>query len=336
MPCDEKSVTYMQPAWLAELADSYTRPADLLAFLELETADTTQDPNAALSFPFRVTRSYAARMAKREPNDPLLRQVLPLREELAEYPGFSTDPVGDVRALAGPGVLHKYQGRVLLLTTGACAIHCRYCFRREFPYGQHSMSKSEEQASLDFIRGNASIREVILSGGDPLVLGDERLAGLLAAIAAIPHVQRLRLHTRLPIVLPSRITPELAMMLTGTRLGVVLVVHANHPAELDAAVGSALERLRRANLRLLNQTVLLKDINDQADILVRLSEALFEHGVLPYYLHLLDKAKGTAHFDVDEATASALHAQLRRRLPGYLVPKLVREVAGEASKRPIF
>ncbi len=325
----------MHFSWQAELADSFTHPRDLLAYLELDAADFPDLDEAARRFPFRVARGYAARMKPRDRADPLLRQVLPLGEELWEQPGFVADPVGDLAAVSAPGVLHKYHGRVLLLATGACAIHCRYCFRREFPYEANLLSKSREQAALNHIAADTSIREVILSGGDPLVLSDERLDRLLAALADIPHVGRLRLHTRLPIVLPSRITEALLRCLSATRLRTVLVVHANHAQECDGEVKSALNSLRGAGILLLNQAVLLRGINDDADTLVRLSETLFEHGALPYYLHLLDKTRGTAHFDVSEERARELLRAMRERLPGYLVPKLVREVKGEAFKRPI-
>lgn len=325
----------MRPAWQAELADSFTDPHDLLGFLELDPRDFPALGRAAASFPFRVTRSYAGRMAKGDPADPLLRQVLPLAEELVTWPGFVADPVGDLAAAVAPGVLHKYQGRALLIVTGACAIQCRYCFRREFPYEANPLGRSREREALDFIAGDESLTEVILSGGDPLVLSDERLSGLVERLAAIPHVRRLRIHSRLPVVLPSRITGELARGLAGSRLQAVLVVHANHPAEFDESVKDALDRLRVAGIALLNQAVLLKGVNDRAATLYRLSETLFDHGVLPYYLHLLDKARGTAHFEVDEGRALELLRHLRETLPGYLVPRLVREVAGEAFKRPV-
>jgi EF-P beta-lysylation protein EpmB len=321
--------------WQAELADSFIDPLDLLAFLEIDATEIPAMREASRRFPFRVPRGYANRMIKRDRADPLLRQVLPLGEELMDHAGFIADPVGDLPAVSTPGVLHKYRGRVLLITTGACAIHCRYCFRREFPYESNLLGKRREQEALDCIALDTSLREVILSGGDPLVLSDERLARLVAALGAIPHVERLRIHTRLPLVLPSRITAELVRGLTETRLRTVLVIHANHPREFDGAVKEALDRLRGAGVTLLNQSVLLKGVNDDAETLIRLSEALFEHGVLPYYLHLLDKARGTAYFEVPEEEARRLLLALRERLPGYLVPKLVREEAGKPFKTPI-
>lgn len=325
----------MPTRWQDELADSYTDPSKLLAFLELDPSAFPAVRRDFRSFPLRVPRSYAERMAKGDPADPLLRQVLPLEEELADRPGFVTDPVGDLAAAAAPGVLYKYHGRALLVTTGACAIHCRYCFRREFPYASHGLGRSPEQEALDFIAGDTRLGEIILSGGDPLILSDDRLAGLVTRLAGFPHVRRLRIHSRLPIVLPSRITADLVRILTESRLKTVVVIHANHPAEFDPAVGLALNRLREAGITLFNQAVLLRGVNDSADILVRLSEILFDHGVLPYYLHLLDRVRGTAHFEVAEAWALELLQALRESLPGYLVPRLVREVEGEPFKRPV-
>jgi EF-P beta-lysylation protein EpmB len=222
------------------------------------------------------------------------------------------------------------------MASGACAINCRYCFRREFPYADGQLTRSRLAEAFDPIARDASIAEVILSGGDPLVLDDGRLAVLVDGIAAIPHVRRLRIHTRLPIVLPSRITSDLVQILTGTRLKPVVVVHANHANEFDAEVGRALLALRSAGVALLNQSVLLKGVNDRVEALAGLSETLFDQGVLPYYLHMLDKANGTGHFDVAETTALALVEDLRRCLPGYLVPRLVREVAGAAYKLSVF
>jgi len=321
-----------EPSWKAELAASFTRLEDLLRYLELPLQHLEQRGEAAGRFAFRVTAAFASRMGKGDPDDPLLRQVLPLAEELREWPGFLADPVGDLQAVAVPGLLHKYQGRALLVATGACAINCRYCFRREFPYAEAQMGRSREAEALAHVAADASIAEVILSGGDPLVLDDGRLAALVDGLAAIPHVRRLRIHSRLPVVLPSRVTPRLAQILGDTRLKPVMVIHANHAHEFDAEVGRALERLRGAGAVLLNQSVLLRGVNDSAQALAALSETLLDHGVTPYYLHLLDKARGTGHFDIAEPDALELHEELRRRLPGYLVPRLVREVAGMPYK----
>jgi EF-P beta-lysylation protein EpmB len=325
----------MPPAWQSELAASFTDPFELLDFLGLDPDGFPGLGEAAKGFPFRVTRSFAERMARGDPADPLLRQVLPVPAELEERPGFVADAVGDLGAGAAPGLLHKYRGRVLVIATGACAIHCRYCFRREFPYGDRLLSRQREREALEYIAADESIHEVILSGGDPLVLPDDRLAALVAALAEIPHLRRLRIHSRLPVVLPSRLTPTLAETLGSGRLRAVLVIHANHPAELNEEVDAGLSLWRKAGVSLLNQAVLLKGVNDRADILIQLSETLFDHGVLPYYLHLLDRARGTAHFEVQEPLALELMETMRERLPGYLMPRLVREVAGEAYKRPV-
>ncbi len=273
-------------------------------------------------------------MRKGDIDDPLLRQVLPLAEEEAEVPGFIGDPVGDLAAAAVPGVLHKYRGRVLLVTTGACAVHCRYCFRRHFPYADSNPSVQQWQGALEYIHGHSDITEVILSGGDPLAFSDSRLADLVEQVAAIPHVKRLRIHTRLPIVLPSRVDKNLLAWLQRTRLQKVVVVHANHANEIDEEVRAAMRKLRDAGTMLLNQSVLLKGVNDSAEELADLSERLFEAGILPYYLHLLDRVQGAAHFEVDRARALWLMQVLRARLPGYLVPRLVREQPGADSKTP--
>jgi EF-P beta-lysylation protein EpmB len=325
----------MAPIWQTELAQSFTDPAALLAYLDLDPCDFSSPPPAGTNFPFRVTRPYAGRIRKGDPNDPLLLQVLPRAAERLMAPGFGVDPVGDLLAAARPGMLHKYAGRVLLITTGACAIHCRYCFRRNFPYSGQQLTKSREQAALQAIAGDASITEVILSGGDPLVLSNERLMSIIRAIEAIPHVRRLRFHSRLPVVLPSRIDAGFCAAVSASRLRMVMVMHANHPQELDDTVRQAVQRQLDIGITVLNQAVLLRGVNDDAESLIALSEMLFDQGVLPYYLHLLDKAQGAAHFEVPEAEALALMATLRQRLPGYLAPKLVREIAGETHKRPV-
>jgi EF-P beta-lysylation protein EpmB len=333
--CPKKPDLFMKTPWQAELADSFTKPADLLAFLALDEINRPEFQQATSQFSFRVTQSYARRMSKRNPHDPLLLQVLPNIQELIDNPDFATDPVGDLKATAAPGVLHKYHGRILLITTGACAIHCRYCFRRNFPYDANMIGKRQEQDAFNVIQGDQSITEVILSGGDPLVLSDERLARLTQKIEEIRHIKRLRIHTRLPIVLPSRITPELITVLTETRLKSVIVIHANHANEFNCDVSDALRALQDAGISLLNQTVLLKGVNDDAEALARLSETLFENGVMPYYLHLLDKAKGTSHFDVSTEEALTIHQAMRELLPGYLLPRLVREEAGRPYKTPV-
>ena len=325
----------MQPDWQTELADSFTGLPELLSWLDLSLAECPEIREAAAGFPLRVTRAYASRIRKGDPTDPLLRQILPLAAEWQDTPGFDGDPVGDLNAVTQSGLLHKYTGRVLLITTGACAIHCRYCFRRDFPYQDQQLSKSREEAALASIARDERIEEVILSGGDPLVLSDERLLGLIQRISEIPHVRRLRLHSRIPVVLPSRIHAGLMDRLAMLRQRVVMVIHANHPNELDKHVCEALLALTQRGVTVLNQAVLLKGVNDDAESLRQLSLKLFDCGVLPYYLHALDRARGTAHFEVSDAQALTLMEVLRGQLPGYLVPRLVREVAGAKSKLPL-
>ncbi len=322
-------------AWQQALRDCVSDPEELADSLGLGGEWVEPARRAAARFPLRVPRSYLARIRHGDATDPLLRQVLPLDAELIETPGYVADPVGDLEALAGQGLLHKYHGRALLVTTGACAIHCRYCFRREFPYGEQHAGRQAFASALEAIRADPSITEVLLSGGDPLTLSDRRLAGLLEGLEAIAHVRRVRVHTRLPVVLPQRIDSGfLAVWNSLRRLQRIVVIHANHAQELrDAAdVQAALGALQAAGTTLLNQSVLLRGVNDSVAALEELSVVLFESGVLPYYLHVLDPVRGAAHFDVPEDEARQLHAALTARLPGYLVPKLVREVAGAAAK----
>jgi EF-P beta-lysylation protein EpmB len=265
----------------------------------------------------------------------LLRQVLPLAEELEAVRGYGPDPVGDHAAMRAPGVLQKYRGRVLLTATGACAVHCRYCFRREFPYGEANAAADHWRAAVEHVAADTSIEEVILSGGDPLTLSDRRLGECIERLVAIHHVKRLRIHSRLPVVLPERVTAGLCNALTGTRLHIAMVTHANHAQELDGSVQSACARLRDCDTVLLNQSVLLRGVNDRVEVLRELSGRLFEIGVLPYYLHLLDRVNGAAHFDVPEPQAARLVRALQAAVPGYLVPRLVRETPGAPGKTPI-
>ncbi len=321
--------------WKHALATAVREPADLLAELALPDHLLAGACAAAGEFPLRVPRDFIARMRQGDPDDPLLRQVLPHAEEGLEMPGFVADPVDDMRARRGPGVLQKYRGRALLVVTGACAVHCRYCFRRHFPYGAENAAQSGFSAALAWLAEAEDISEVILSGGDPLMLDDERLADLVRQLSEIPHLKRLRVHTRVPVVLPGRVTDGLVAALTGTRLPCVMVVHANHAWEIDNTVTGALQRMHRAGITLLNQAVLLAGVNDDVQVLAALSEALFTAGVLPYYLHMLDPVRGAAHFAVDDGRALALVDGLRGVLPGYLMPRLVREIPGADAKMPL-
>lgn len=310
-------------------------PAELLRLLDLPATLLAATRAGARQFPLRVPRGYVARMRPGDPDDPLLRQVLPLHEDLGALAGFAADPVGDLEAMPVPGLLHKYAGRVLLVATGACAVHCRYCFRRHFPYGEAHAAPRQWEAALSYIRRDASIEEVILSGGDPLSLSDRRLAELARALADIPHLRRLRIHTRQPIVLPERVDAALLRWLSACPLQTVVVLHCNHANEIGPEVRTAIAALRDTGATLLNQAVLLRGVNDRLEELSALSRALFEAGVLPYYLHLLDRVTGAAHFEVPESEAIALHNELNGLLPGYLVPRLVREEKGAPSKLPV-
>jgi len=326
----QSSPTVQPEAWQRDLREAYQHPADLLADLGLPAANCVAVPG----FPFRVPRPYAARMRPGDPSDPLLLQVLPQAAEHDASPGFMADPVGDLAAEKAPGLLHKYVGRALLLLTGACAVHCRYCFRQHFPYAG-KLGEGKLAAAFATLAADTSISEIILSGGDPLTLRDDALAWVIARLARIPHVRRLRVHTRLPVVIPNRVTDGLLAALSRTRLKPVVVLHVNHAREIDDALAAAARRLAAAHIPIFNQSVLLAGVNDDVATLAGLSEALFDAGITPYYLHLLDRVAGAAHFDVPAARARALAAALRDRLPGYLVPRLVEEVAGAPAKRPL-
>jgi EF-P beta-lysylation protein EpmB len=315
-------------AWRRELADAIRDPAELFRVLGLDAGRVA----TATAFPLLVPRSFVARMRHGDPADPLLRQVLPMPEEGAAVAGFTADPVGEIAAVTAPGLVRKYAGRALLLLTGGCAVHCRYCFRREFPYAEQGAAAGRVDEALAAIAADTTLTEVILSGGDPLLLDDGRLAEVVGRLGRIPHLRRLRIHTRLPIVLPSRVTDALVGLLAASGLACVVVVHANHPAELDTDVATAVRRLAAAPAVVLNQAVLLAGVNDAADVLRALSERLVEIGVVPYYLHLLDRVAGAAHFEVPEPMALGLLASLRASLPRYAVPRLAREVPGEPAK----
>jgi EF-P beta-lysylation protein EpmB len=319
--------------WHDELRLAVRDAAQLVEALELPTKVLDAARRASHVFSVFAPWPYIDRMNKGDPADPLLRQVLPLADELDEQPEFSADPVNDASARLAPGVLQKYNGRALLITTGACAIHCRYCFRRHYPYSESPKSPDQWQPALERLAADHTIDEVILSGGDPLTLVDRHLAELAQRIAAIPHVRRLRIHTRLPIVIPQRVTSELIEWLRGTRLAPIMVVHANHPQEIDGATAAAVSRLADAGVPVLNQSVLLRGVNDNANSLIDLSRRLVDLRVMPYYLHQLDRVAGAAHFEVPISRGMELIAEMRRALPGYAVPRYVQEIAGETNKR---
>jgi len=320
-------------SWRQAMKSAIRDGVQLCRYLDLPKHYEAAATRAERAFPVFVPLSFAAKMHRGDPHDPLLRQVLPLDEELHIPAGFLTDPVGEAAASIHPGLLQKYSGRVLLVTTGACAIHCRYCFRRHYPYAESPPSVSAWEPALRRIAEDRSVEEVLLSGGDPLTLVDPILGELADRLAAIAHLRRLRIHTRLPIVIPERVTVELLRWLRASRLTCVVVVHANHPAELDEPVAEALSRFVDAGIPVLNQTVLLRGVNDDAPTLVELSRRLVGLRVIPYYLHQLDRVNGAAHFEVPIERGVRLIEQLRHKLPGYAVPRYVQEVPGEPNKR---
>ncbi len=322
--------------WRESLSDAITDPRELAEFLQLDPGRNPAGEQAMAQFPLKVPRAFANRMEKGNWNDPLLRQVWPDTAEQRREAGFVADPLRERHYNPRPGLLHKYPGRVLLIAAPHCAIHCRYCFRREFDYDGNAPPRAQWQQAFDYIRADASIEEVILSGGDPLALGDNQLRWLLGSIREIAHVTTIRIHTRLPVVIPARVTRELLAMLGERRRRIVLVIHCNHAREIDGEVAAALAALSRAGVSLLNQSVLLRRVNDDAGILSELSKRLFAENVLPYYLHLPDRVAGTGHFAVKRKRAKAIISAMRASLPGYLVPRLVREAPGESSKTVVM
>lgn len=326
------SVVATSGSWQAILRAAYRRPGELAQVLDLPQSMVDEAAAAGASFRLFAPQPFVDAIQRGRIDDPLLLQIWPAAAEMQIHPGESLDPVGDASANPMPGVLQKYSGRALLILTGACAIHCRYCFRRNWPYDQSPGSLAQWAPALAAIGEDSSIGEVILSGGDPLMWDDEKLAELVERISRIEHVRRLRVHTRMPVVLPQRITPDLLKGLFGTRLQTVVVIHANHPRELSESVRQAIQRIAGRGAALLNQSVLLARVNDNADTLVELSERLMACGVLPYYLHQLDRVQGSRHFEVPLELGLALIEEMRRRLPGYLVPRFVREIPGAPSK----
>ena len=332
-----KSVpSWQHPAsWQTSLANAIRDPLQLFQRLNLPMELLPAAQAASRLFPLRVPESYVQRIKPGDITDPLLRQILPLGEETLTTPDGQTDPVGDLDAMPSPGVLHKYQGRALLVTTGACAIHCRYCFRRHFPYASANPLHQHRETTLEYLHAHPEINELILSGGDPLSLSDRQLADWVRACETIPHLQTLRLHTRLPVVLPERVNEALCDWLAGTRLAKGVVLHINHPREIDAEVSRAIQALRQCGATLLNQSVLLRGVNDTLETLTQLSRTLFANGVLPYYLHQFDPVQGAMHYAVPPAEGQSLLSRLRNELPGYLVPRYVQEIPGMAAKYPL-
>ena len=328
---------YQEKNWKSQLNELITDPQELLNTLHLSKDDLLSGAIlASEQFKLRVPRAFVEKMATSDPKDPLLLQVLPHHLELEEHKDFITDPLGEEKANYLPGVLHKYESRFLLTLTGACAVHCRYCFRRHFPY-QENLPKNKDWNNIkNYIVAHPQINEVILSGGDPLTLSNEKLAIWIERLSSLAQIKTLRLHTRVPVVIPKRLDDELLTLLKKSRLRIVMVIHSNHANELDDFTVSQLKNFADQNLTILNQAVFLKGVNDCADVLVALSKRLFEARVMPYYLHVLDKVKGAQHFDLNHVIIEQIYTELLARLPGYLVPKLVREIAGEKNKTPLY
>ena len=318
--------------WQDSLRQAYRSPQALLRDLGLEAHVNSVDGNPR--FPFLVTHEFVSKMRRGDINDPLLRQVLPLKLEAQAVSGFIDDPTEDAQFHAPAGLLKKYAHRALLIATGGCAINCRYCFRREFPY-QSAVGSARLEKIFESLSQDREISELILSGGDPLILSDDKLRSLTKKIAKIDHIQRLRIHTRLPVVLPQRLTKSLRMLLTDLPFRVALVMHSNHANEIDSEVTIRLRDLHAAGVNLFNQAVLLRGVNDNASSQVSLAEKLFDANVVPYYVHLLDPVSGSAHFAVPLERAQQIETQLRQRLPGYLVPQFVREIPGADAKTPL-
>lgn len=329
-----------RPDWRLELQRAFRRPQDLIEFVDLKPADFEADVPARELFPLLVPRPFAKLIEKGNADDPILRQVLPLRHEFTQAPDFTTDPLAEhndqVAVSKNQGLLHKYESRVLIILKGGCAVNCRYCFRRHFPYQEIRFSQRELADTLDYLKRHPKVNEVILSGGDPLMASDESLTYIIETLSQLTQLKRIRIHTRLPIVIPARVTDALVDVLTNTRLSATVVLHTNHANEISAALRTKLNILRTAGIHLFNQSVLLNGVNDNLDALVTLSESLFDCNVIPYYLHQLDKVSGATHFEVSDDRAQQLWLAMNTKLPGFLVPKLVREVGGELSKTAIM
>ncbi|EDP58247.1 EF-P beta-lysylation protein EpmB [Vibrio sp. AND4] len=329
-----RKVESVEQNWLKQLSNAISDPRKLLEVLEIDPTPWQKGFAARELFSLRVPLSFVERMEKGNPHDPLLRQVLPLSEEFEVHQGYSADPL-DEQGNAIPGLLHKYKNRALMIVKGGCAINCRYCFSRHFPYQDNKGSKSVWQTSLDYVSQHPEINEVILSGGDPLMAKDSEIEWLIQAIEHIPHIKRLRIHSRLPVVIPARITDQLSHLLQASRLQIVLVTHINHADEINAELTAKMAKLKQVGVTLLNQAVLLKDVNDSVEAQVTLNEALFDAGILPYYLHVLDKVQGAAHYFVSDTQAKEIMRGVITRVSGYLVPKLTREIGGRPSKTPL-
>lgn len=331
----QQATLSVESQWQKELKQSFTRLKPLFEYLSLPTDQIVEDQQASQLFNMRVPKHFASLMEPANANDPLLLQVMPSRLEFNQFAGFTTDPLNE-QSSELPGLLHKYKSRVLLMLKTGCAVNCRYCFRRHFPYQDNSVNKQKLVTVFGYLKQHTEVNEVILSGGDPLMADDDMIVWLFEQLASIPSIKRIRIHTRLPVVIPSRLTKALFDAMANTKVKVILVMHINHANEISELLTQKLNLFKHANITLLNQAVLLKDINDSIVTQVALSEKLFDAGILPYYLHLLDRVEGASHFEVNDNDAKELYQKMLTELPGFLVPKLVREVGGETSKTPVL
>ncbi|MCM2678423.1 EF-P beta-lysylation protein EpmB [Echinimonas agarilytica] len=322
------------PPWQWQLKHAITTPEQLLAALSINPEQLSDQGLARRLFPLRVPRAFVEKMVPGDIHDPLFRQVWPDAQEFIDAPGYVADPLQE-HGSATPGLIHKYKSRVLLVVRGGCAINCRYCFRRHFPYAENKPGEHRWQDALSHIANHSEINEVILSGGDPLMANDQQLFNLLNSLEQIPHLKRIRIHSRMPVVIPERLTDALKQRLANARLKTILVLHVNHANEIDDRLSKRLLEWKKAGIWLLNQAVILKGINDSVAAQVDLSEALFDGGIQPYYLHAFDPVSGAAHFDVDDDTARQICQGMLAELPGFLVPKLVREIPDRSSKTPL-
>lgn len=313
----------------------FTRPLDLLKKLHLSAEQMSFSEKAVASFSFKVPVAYVDKIQKAKPDDPLLQQIFPVQQETQLTSGYISDPLDEANSTCQPGLLQKYQGRALLLVTSNCAINCRYCFRRTYPYEEKGYNWSQIEENIQRIEKDKSINEIILSGGDPLSLSNEQLSQIITRLNTISHLKRLRIHSRIPVVEPQRINNGLIDTLELSQLQIIMVLHVNHAQEIGADSQQSLLKLYQKKIILLNQSVLLKGVNNNVDSLIALSEALIDNQIIPYYLHLLDKVQGSAHFFISDVAAIELYQQLRKKLPGYMLPRLVREIPGEASKTSI-
>ena len=324
----------VDPNWQKELANSFNSPETLLAYLGFDVKAHTKDNHARNLFAVRVPRFFADLMAKNDLNDPLLKQVMPVADEFVVDPDFSTDPLEEQQS-SEQGMLHKYHNRVLLMVRGGCAVNCRYCFRRHFPYAEHHNNKADWLEVFKQIGSDPNIDEIILSGGDPLMANDDYLLWMLQQINLIPSIKRVRIHSRLPVVLPYRITEQFLQLCQQAQQQIIMVLHINHPQEISAELADKVALLIQVGVTVLNQAVMLRGINDSTDTQMALNETLFTHRIQPYYLHLFDKVQGAAHFAISDERAVAIMRDVMTKQSGYMVPKLVREIGGEASKTPV-